>query len=233
MYLRLQFILCFVLSIYAAQSADLPFLTTPSVNPAVPTNPSVNPAFPTTPSVNPAIPTNPSVNPAVPTNPSINPAVTIIPSDGIIKACVGTVLHLTCIIKGYSVGHWSSNEYIGSQNGHLLEFEQRQLHRNLTSTIDANTTASLVNTYEEDGFVVLKINLECTVTVGSIFICGGGGNEKNITLVVGRSVEICIVPRARIINPITSYCRFKLHHNWHAHKISYYQPNRGGPYQSW
>ena len=119
--------------------------------------------------------------------------------DGTIEACVGADLSLTCEIKGHSIGFWTSNEYIGHQQGHRLELAQGGKD-NETSLVDPTTVATLVRAYQEDGLTVLEIELQFTVSKETIFTCGGGAEMTTITLKLGRSVQIHT--RMIHINPI-------------------------------
>ena len=116
---------------------------------------------------------------------------------------MGDNLNFICTTKNkrFTIGYWTSREYIGS-TGQQLEFGSRQqLNQTKNSTIDDSTFATLVAAYEENGLTVLKIKLQFTVSVAAEFICGIEGHEKNITLILGKSVKIslCIILYSRKI----------------------------------
>jgi hypothetical protein len=59
------------------------------------------------------------------------------------------------------------------------------------STVEGiDVSATLIDTYIENGLRVLVIKLQFTVLVGSVFICGGDSRpetEKNVTVVLGET----------------------------------------------
>ena len=125
-----------------------------------------------------------------------------IPSDESITACVGDYLSLMCITKGFPTGYWMSGIYIGD-GGQRLEFGPPQpINSALNSTVEgSDAMATFVDTYEENGLTVIKIQLQFTVSVAAELICGAEGREKQLTLILGKSVKIslCVIPRASMI----------------------------------
>jgi hypothetical protein len=110
------------------------------------------------------------------------------------------------------------------------------LNENLSSTVNASTSATLIGVYTmENGSEVLEMELRFTVWIGTVFICGGEdqpGTERNITLVLGETKYALYIPCAPTLMYLTSYCRTNLYNDKrYTPKYSYYpcyQPNRGG-----
>jgi hypothetical protein len=150
---------------------------------------------------------------------AVDPGVTIDTPDETIIACVGDHLMFTCTTRGYAIGHWTSNEYInGKGSGHQLAFGRQRLHEIQNSTVKgSDASATLIEAYDENGLTVLVIKLQCTVSVGSVFICGGDSRpetEKNVTVVLGETKYALYLVHLTC----TSYCRTRLYSdNWHAH----------------
>ena len=153
-----------------------------------------------------------------------------------VTACPGDYLTLlwNITVRTSTVGYCASDQYIGDrQSGRRLEFHELILNDTQNYTVD--TFGTLIDAYEVNGsgLTALEIELRCTVSVESIFICGGDGQpgtERNVTLTIGQSRYALYMYLMPMYTPtlwysITSctlscyYCRTTLYYyNTHKYK---------------